>query len=176
MKINILGASGAGTTTLAKYLSQKEGWKHLDADGFYWEKTKIPFQKKVPIADRNRRLQAAMRVEEPVVLSGSLGTWGSYWDTAFDWVVFLQIPPELRMQRLRKREQKRYGDKLLTDPIIQKQSEDFLAWAAQYDRPGFDGRSLGLHNRWLAGLTCPVLRIEGEIALEAAARRVLEAL
>jgi hypothetical protein len=42
---------------------------------------------------------------------------------------------------------------------------DFLAWAAAYDQGGLDMRSRARHEQWLAGLGCPVVRYEGEMAL-----------
>jgi hypothetical protein len=38
----------------------------------------------------------------------------------------------------------------------------FLEWARGYDDPAFDGRSRVAHERWLADLDCPVLRLDSE--------------
>jgi adenylate kinase family enzyme len=35
-RIHILGASGSGTTTLAKALANELGYKHFDTDDYYW--------------------------------------------------------------------------------------------------------------------------------------------
>jgi dephospho-CoA kinase len=39
MKIHILGASGAGITTLRKALSKRLGIRQFDADDYFWENT-----------------------------------------------------------------------------------------------------------------------------------------
>jgi hypothetical protein len=36
-----------------------------------------------------------------------------------------------------------------------------MAWAATYDTADASSRSLQRHERWLADLPCPVLRLEG---------------
>ena len=41
-KIHVLGASGSGTTTIAKVLAKKLGYVHLDTDSYFWEETDIP--------------------------------------------------------------------------------------------------------------------------------------
>ena len=37
------------------------------------------------------------------------------------------------MLRKKKREAERYGDKLFTDPVIQKMHDDFIAFCKDYD-------------------------------------------
>ncbi|MEM8527377.1 MAG: AAA family ATPase [Bacteroidota bacterium] len=166
MKIHIFGASGSGTTTLGKTIAQQWNWTHLDADDYYWEKTDPPFQTKVPLEQRNKNLLQDFNASENVVVSGSMISWGEHWATAFDWMVFLYIPSEIRMERLRKRERERYGTLLDTDPSFQANSQAFLEWAAQYDIGTFEGRSLVIHNAWIDNLRCPVLRIEGDTSIK----------
>ncbi|MEL6717245.1 MAG: AAA family ATPase [Bacteroidota bacterium] len=166
MKIHIFGASGSGTTTLGKEIEKCWSWKHLDADDYYWEKTIPPFQVKVPLNKRNERLLQDFKSYEKVVVSGSMVSWGKQWAVAFDLMVFLYIPSEIRMERLRKRERERYGDLLDTDTKCKSDSKAFLEWAAQYDSGTFKGRSLSIHNEWIASLECPVLRIEGDTTVE----------
>lgn len=166
MKILIFGASGSGTTTLGKLLSSKMGYTFLDADDFYWEKTDPPFTEKVPLNIRSQNLRAALEAEEGVIVSGSLISWGEYWEKAFDLAIFLHLPPHIRLQRLRDRELKRYGDKLQHDPDRKANSKAFLAWAAKYDDPEFEGRSIRQHEDWIKVLSCPVLRIEGDVEME----------
>jgi len=174
MKIHIFGASGSGTTTLGKELKKRWSWKHLDADDYYWEKTNPPFQIKVPLTDRNERLTRDFEAHKDVVVSGSMVSWGKQWATAFDLMVFLYIPPEIRMERLRKRERERYGDLLDMDTKFQADSKAFLGWAAQYDDGTFKGRSLAIHNAWITTLKCPVLRIEGDTSVEERIKKISE--
>ena len=47
---------------------------------------------------------------------------------------------------------------------------------AAYDRGDREGRSLPRHETWLAGLPCPVLRIEGAVPLETSLNRCLTVL
>ena len=43
-RINIFGASGSGTTTLAKALFKKLGIQHYDKDDYFWIQSNPPFQ------------------------------------------------------------------------------------------------------------------------------------
>ncbi|MGH1388190.1 AAA family ATPase [Kordia sp.] len=174
MKLLIIGASGSGTTTLAKALSQATSFPHLDVDAYYWKPTNPPFQEKIEMAVRAKNLEADFERHANVIVSGSLVSWGNYWQTAFDLVVFVTLDKEIRMQRLQQREIERYGDTLQTDSIIQERSQAFLAWAARYDDPTFTGRSIKIHRDWLASLSCEIVEINSEDSVGNNAIKVLD--
>lgn len=52
-----MGASGSGTTTLAKALAKELGYKHLDTDDFYWISSDVPFTKIRYIEERQSLLK-----------------------------------------------------------------------------------------------------------------------
>ncbi|WP_299897282.1 AAA family ATPase [uncultured Aquimarina sp.] len=166
MKILIFGASGTGKTTLAKEIAKRIDFIHLDSDDFYWKKTTPPFQKKIPLPERNENLKAAFDLHENVIISGSLVSWGKQWESLFDLVVFIYLNNEERMNRLIQREQERYGTLLLHDKSTQEHSKAFLSWANQYENPDFDGRTLKVHLQWIERLNCKVIKIRGEIPLK----------
>ncbi|WP_350287873.1 AAA family ATPase [uncultured Croceitalea sp.] len=165
MKLLIFGASGSGTTTLSKEVSLKTGFKNLDVDDYYWKHTSPPYQEKVPLEIRNRNLTKDFKALDNVIVCGSMVSWGTYWSTAFDLVVFIYLDPEIRITRLQQREVKRYGNKLVRDKEIQQNSKAFIDWAKKYDDPDFMGRSLKVHKDWIAPLKCPVLHLDGALGL-----------
>jgi adenylate kinase family enzyme len=165
MKILIFGASGSGTTTLANSLSKKTGFLHLEVDNFYWKPTNPPFQEKVDKAVRQKNLLLDFQSYDDVIVCGSLVSWGKVWETAFDFVVFIYLENDIRMQRLKNREIERYGDQLSTDKQTQGNSEAFLDWANKYEDPNFSGRSLKIHEDWIKKIDCPILRIDGSGSL-----------
>ncbi|MDN5216075.1 AAA family ATPase [Fulvivirgaceae bacterium BMA12] len=174
MKIIIFGASGAGTTTLGRSLAETLKWIHLDADDFYWEKTKIPFQIKVPQKVRNQNLRKDFELVENVIVSGSLVTWDSYWNGAFDLGVFLSLPHHVRMERLINREVERYGARLKSDIEIKKKHQAFLKWAEQYDDESFEGRSIAQHKEWIKLLKCKTIEIMGDLSNDERRKIVME--
>jgi len=54
-------------------------------------------------------------------------------------------------------------------------SLEFLNWAASYDTATAPTRSLDLHERWLTGLPCPVLRLDSAEPVDHLAGQVLAA-
>lgn len=162
MRILVTGASGAGTTTLGRALAQELGCAALDADHYYWLPTEPPFRDKRDRAERRAMLERDL-VQDPVVVSGSVMDWGPKIEDAFDLIVFLTLPAEIRIARLQAREEAAFGR---VDP-------KFLEWAAQYDSGTQAGRSRLRHERWLAMRRTALLRIDGDTTVEERVRRVL---
>jgi len=160
-RIHVFGASGSGTTSLAKSVANARGFPHLDTDDVFWIRTNPPFRAVRERPERQELLRQALAKTDSWVLSGSLCGWGDFAIPMFDLVVFLWVPLATRMQRLRKREIDRYGPEIEnpSDPRNETH-KGFLEWAAAYDTGGLDMRSKFRHEEWISTLPCPVVRIE----------------
>ena len=110
MRVHLVGASGSGTTTLGRALAARRGIPHFDTDDYFWLPSEPPFQHIRERGERQGRLGAALRAQPDWVLSGSLCGWGDIFIPLFGLVVFLWVPPDVRIARLRARERARYGD------------------------------------------------------------------
>lgn len=161
-RIHILGASGSGTTTLARALADDLAMPTFDSDDFFWIRTDPPFRTIRPRDERMAMLLAALAPFESWSLSGSMVGWDGEIAPRFTLVVYLWVPPEIRMARLLERERARYGDRIQPGGPMHEASVTFLQWAAAYDSAGIEQRSRVLHQHWLASVRAPVLRIEGD--------------
>lgn len=161
IRIHILGASGSGTSTLGQHLSRRLDIPYFDSDDYYWKKTDPPFVEKNSIVDRHRILLPELKSRESWVLSGSMDSWSEPFVPLFSLVVFLYVPAEVRIERLHKREDQRHGARIRPGGDMHQAHVDFIAWANQYDQGILAGRNIERHKKWLAGLTCPVLEIDG---------------
>jgi adenylate kinase family enzyme len=172
-RIHIFGAAGSGTTTLASALSAKHGHRHFDADDFYWLPTDPPYQKARPRADRQILLTKALAEIESWVISGSLCGWGDLFLSRFELVVFLVVPVEERLARLRAREIIRYGHEAIAPGgRLHEAHVEFLDWAQRYDNGGLDMRSRALHEWWIQRLPLPVLRLDGNKQVDILLREI----
>ena len=84
----------------------------------------------------------------------------------FELVVFLAIPHDVRMARLRQREHERFGKRILSEGDMYEQSQALFTWAASYDDGGLDIRSRQRHDQWLRTLPCPIICFEGAYTTE----------
>ena len=123
---------------------------------------------------RNENLKTDFRKNENVIVSGSLCTWSTFWDNAFDLGVFLRVPKDIRMKRLLNREIERYGEALNTNEKIKATSKEFLEWAATYDDQLGDGASIHQHKNWIEKMDCPVIEVTGDLTNKERLRIILE--
>jgi adenylate kinase family enzyme len=171
--IHITGASGSGTTSLGLALAHEIGALHLDTDDIFWLPTNPPFTTPRPASDRIDLLLRQALPGESWILSGSALKWGTAIEPLFDLIVFLQIDPDLRMERIRRRETLRHGARIEAGGDMAAKSREFLAWAESYDTAGPEQRSLAAHRQWLATQSCPVLWFDSSRSIEDLVREVL---
>ncbi|MBP2189678.1 hypothetical protein BJ987_002579 [Nocardia goodfellowii] len=116
--------------------------------------------------DRLTLMHSVFLPRDAWILSGSIVGWGDSLINAFSGVVFLTIDPHVRLDRLVRREVLRYGNTIERGGINEAAHHDFLDWARGYDNAEFSGRSRTEHERWLAELHCPVLRLDSAAPTE----------
>lgn len=161
-RVHVLGASGSGTTTLARALADRWSVPHADADDYFWLPTDPPFTEKRPEAERRRLMHQVFVPPEAWVLSGSMVGWGEEVVDRCDALVFLTLDPDERLRRLEEREVRRRGGRAHDEAAW----EAFLAWARGYDDPSFEGRSRAGHEAWLERRRQPVLRLDSSASME----------
>lgn len=160
-RIGITGAAGCGVTTLGRALAGRLGAVHIDTDDHYWIATDPPYQRKRDVPARLAGISAEQARSGRWVLSGMLEAWAESAIKDAELIVFLEVPTEVRLARLKARERERFGDALLPGGIMHETHRGFIEWAAQYEHGTQPGRSRPRQERWLAGLAKPVLRLDG---------------
>ena len=174
-RIHIFGASGSGTTTIAKAVTKALDYTHFDTDSYFWEQTEEPFSLMRTPNDRIKLMNQDLKKSKNWILSGALNGWGDCFIPDFDLVIFVFVSPEERMKRLKKREFSRYGKEMLPGGNRYEKEVEFLEWAAKYDDENFDGRSFKNQKEWLEALPCPVLEVNN-MDLEKSIKIVMEAI
>lgn len=170
MKILITGASGTGTSTLAKSLAEHYNINWFDLDDFYWYPLEPRFTYKRSIQEREALLIKAIVNSTAWVISGTLLYWGKLIWPLLDLTVFLTVPANCRLTRIITREINMFGMEMLfgNNGTRKKLFSNFLNWTKQYDTPTsnvnilHDNWSRKLHEEWLLKLNCPILHIDGE--------------
>ena len=167
MRIHIFGASGSGVTTLGKALSAELTIEYFDSDDFFWLKTPIPFTEKQNPETRNTIVSQQLHATDSWIFGGSMIHWGENIFPAFDLIIFLYLPPKIRLERLKKREYERYGDEIIHHPERAQKFQEFINWAEDYDHnTGIANRTLKAHIEWLSTINTPLLEISGDYEVQ----------
>lgn len=178
MNLHILGAPGAGVTTLGRMLAQQLGLTHFDTDDYHWFTDDVlPYRRRRNPDHRRQLMMKDFEAHPGWVLSGALCGWGDVFIPGFDRVVYCWAPVEVRLARIRERELARYGaERLAPGGDLHSVFEKFCTWAAAYDEDSGNIRSRAKELEWLEQLTCPVLRLETVMPPEEMLEKVLEQL
>ena len=176
-RIHMMGASGAGVTTLGRALAGALACPHHDTDDYFWLPTTPPYREKRAAADRLRLMHDVFLYRADWVLSGGLVGWGDAIVPRFDLVVFVQVPTEIRLARLRDRETRRFGAEAVSPGGWRHaETEEFLEWAAHYEDGTREGRNRAYDLAWLATLRCPVVRVDGTRPIADLVREIVAAI
>ena len=86
-RLHVIGASGSGTTTLARALADFWSVPHADADDYFWEPSDPPYVVRRPEADRLALMRSVFVPREAWVLSGSIDRNGAtaWWTCVPSW-------------------------------------------------------------------------------------------
>ncbi len=177
MKLNILGASGSGVTTLGKALAERWNVDYFDSDAFFWEQTSNPFSVRKDPKLRDETLLRNLNHKEQWILGGSVIQWDKEIHKHFDAIVFLYIPQAIRLERIKVRELERFGEAIETDPIRRSIFEKFFIWAKDYDEDtGIANRTLKAHRIWLKAQKAPIIELMGDLSVAQRIKRIEDVL
>ena len=159
MRIHILGASGSGTTSIGRKLSENNIIPFFDIDEIFWKKSDIPFTVRRDINERKEKLSSIIANNNDWIISGAAVGWGDQLLHFSDCIILLRCLTKTRIERLKKREIEQFGDRILPGNDMYENYMQFMEWASFYDTGGMNVRSLLLHKSWLSKAQCPVIQV-----------------
>lgn len=162
-RVNFLGASGVGTSTVGRLLADALRITHFEADDYYHGPSDPPFQNLRSPEERCELLTRDLGKCDGWVLSGGIVGWEPLPVIDLTFVVFLWVPTHIRIERLRRRERERFGTRIDLGGDMHETHEEFIDWASKYDTGNIEGKTLDLHEEHLQSLNCPVLRLRGDL-------------
>jgi adenylate kinase family enzyme len=164
--IHIYGASGSGTTTLGKFISEQLGYTFMDTDDYFWLPTNPKYTQKRKIEERIQMMKKDILNSDKVVISGSLVDWGDELISYFTLAIRVVTDKKVRIERLKDREKKHFGSRIDIGGDMYQNHVEFIEWAAAYDTGNINMRSKLKHDQWEKLLKCKQLIVHGEDELK----------
>ena len=159
--IHIYGASGSGTSTLGRKISEELGYKFMDTDDYFWLPTNPPYTTKRSKEERLALMKKDILENENVVISGSLVDWGDELIPQFTLAIRLVTDTEIRIERLKIREKQKIGDRVMPGGDMYTNHMEFIEWARKYDTGSVNMRSKAKHDEWQKLLPCKQIVLNG---------------
>ena len=101
-----------------------------------------------------------------IVISGSLVDWGDELIPLFTLVIRLVTDTEIRVERLKIREKKKFGNRIMPGGDMYTNHMEFIEWARKYDTGSVNMRSKAKHDEWQKLLMCKQIVLNGADDLE----------
>ncbi len=159
--IHIYGASGSGTSTLGRKISEELGYKFMDTDDYFWLPTNPQYTTKRSKEERLALMKKDISENDNVVISGSLADWGDELIPLFTLAIRLVTDTEIRIERLKTREKQKFGDRIMPGGDMYTNHTEFIEWARKYDAGSVDMRSKAKHDEWQQLLQCRQIVLNG---------------
>lgn len=153
--IIIFGANGSGKTTLGRELAGLLGFRHMDIEDYYFEKSEIPYTVKRSRKDCLELMLSDIEKYGSFVITAVTGDFGDEIQRLYKLAVGITAPHEVRMSRIKQRSREKYGDRVCKGGDMYEQEQQFFDFAA--------ARSLSGIGEWAETLTCPVMYVDGTV-------------
>ncbi len=158
--IMICGLNGSGKSTLGKALAEKLDFHFIDIEDLYFPKTSSDYLYSSPRTREEVKALLFREIDahENFVLASVKGDYGENIIPFFRYAVLLDVPKEIRLQRIRNRSFQKFGNRMLAGGDLYEREERFFDFAGS--------RPENTVEDWIRSLKCPIIRIDGTKPVE----------
>ena len=153
--IIVCGLNGSGKSTLGKKLAENLGFHFIDNEELFFPKTDPQdiYANARSCKEVEKLLLDEVRAHENFVFAAVKGDYGEKILPFFRYAVLIDVPKDIRIQRVRNRSFQKFGNRMLIGGDLYEQEEKFFEFVKS--------RSENTVEEWIQSLKCPVIRIDG---------------
>lgn len=153
--IIVCGLNGAGKSTLGKALAERLNFYFIDNEDLYFPKTDPHYDYAYPRTreEVEKLLFSEIKAHENFVFASVKGDYGEKIYPLLQYAVLIDVRKDIRMQRVRNRSFRKFGDRMLPGGDLYGQEETFFELVKS--------RTEDMVEEWVHTLSCPVIRIDG---------------
>ncbi len=169
-RIIVCGGNGAGKSTLGKRLAAELGWTFRDIEEYYFpiNGTDYNYSEARTKEEVSKLLLADMKEHENFILASVKGEFGFEVSELFTCAILIEVPKELRMERVRDRSNQKFGDRMLPGGDLYEKEAQFFDMVEK--------RPEDYTTRWLETVDMPIIRVDGTCMIEANIIKIKEIL
>lgn len=159
-KIIICGGNGAGKSTLGKALSEKTGWIFKDIEDYYFPKSnpQNPYEVQRTEEEVVELLYEDLCKNDNIIFAAVRGNHSPKTAAMFTCAIFISVPKEIRMKRMRERTYAKFGDRVLQGGDLYEQEENFFNIAQK--------RTDKTVTDWLETMEIPIIEVDGTLPVD----------
>lgn len=186
MGIAIFGLNGAGKSTLTHALAKEISFYEMDVEDYYFPEQKksrkmaleqsgpcdisnadtLPFSNSKSKADVQEAILKDVKEHPDFILAGVNMNWCEEILSRIEFAFWVKAPLEKRLERIRYREEKRFGERALRGGDMYEQQEEFRKVVASREEKSLE--------ECVQKLSCPVVVLNGTLPVEYNIKKIRE--
>lgn len=168
MGIIVCGLNGTGKSTLGKVLAEKLNFYFIDIEDLYFPPTDSNY---IYTSPRTRKeveklLLNEVKTYKNFILASVKGDYGKDIYSFIQYAILLEVPKNIRLQRVKNRSFQKFGDRILLGGDLYEQEEKFFRFV--------ESRGENIVKEWVESLICPVIRIDGTKSIDENTNFIME--
>ena len=155
MGLIICGLNGSGKSTLGRALAEHLGWRFIDTEDLYFPKDDPDylFAHQRTQEEVERLLLEEVQRDERFVFAAVKGNYGDAVLPYYKAAVLVEVPREIRLQRVQQRSLDKFGDRAKPGGDLYEREKWF------FDH--ISARPEDYASRWLDTMNIPILQVDG---------------
>ena len=160
MGIIICGLNGAGKSTLGKALASRMGYEFIDNEDLYFPEKGSVYDYSNPRSKEEavHSLESRIKDNNRFIFAAVKGNYGNKLINALDYIILVDVPKDVRSQRVRTRSFQKFGDKISPGGELYDKEQKWFTTV--------DSRPDDYVLTWLETIECSVIRIDGTLPVE----------
>lgn len=166
--ILICGLNGTGKSTLGKVLAEILGFHCIDNEDLFFPKTNPNYLFDSPRSreEVEKLLMNEIQEHENFVFIAVKGNYGEDCVSLYKYAVLIDVPKEIRLQRVKNRSLVKFGHRMLPGGDLYEQEESFFKMVSARPEHYVD--------EWAQTLECPIIKIDGTKPIEENVAYIIE--
>lgn len=168
--IILCGLNGVGKSTLGKALAAELNFHFIDNEELFFPKTDAAYiyRHSRTCEEVEKLLLHEIKAHENFVFTAVKGDYGEKILPYYTYAVLIEVPRNIRLQRVENRSFEKFGDRILPGGDLYEQEKRFFDMVKS--------RKEDEAAQWARSLGCPVIRIDGTRAVGENVRVIMERL
>ena len=153
--IIICGLNGTGKSTLGMALAKELKFHFIDNEDLFFPKKNPKYMYASPRShvEVGKLLLTEIKAHENFIFASVKGDYGENIYPFFQYAVLIDVPKEIRIQRVKNRSFQKFGNRMLPGGDLYEVEERFLSLVKS--------RAENTVEEWIQSLSCPIIRIDG---------------
>lgn len=153
--ILICGLNGCGKSTVGRALAKETGFHFIDIENLYFSTADANEQNANPKPrdEVEKLLSDEVHKHGDFVLAAVKGDYGKEIFSLLQYVILIEVPEKIRLQRVRSRSFQKFGNRMLAGGDLFEQEEAFFQMV--------ESRHEEYVENWIRNLNCPSLEWTG---------------